>query len=277
MASLALPVFELTWEWWRISEPDHLRGLSSFQAGLTYITGQGHSKTLKSILLPYGSQGQMYCALRSLKSNVSYYFIIRKGETCTDAISSHLFLILRGKLCQQHQSRSPWWRASSLVRLFCPSLASLSTLADPCCWMLLTEPRPHHERQRARPRPSPRGSRGPSRLNPCPCRGPSPRSTTCSCPCPACPSVHYHPGRCVGTEEAAAVCQKQETGQQRQQPATEGSVLPKAQQPHTQGLHQPGGVEVSFTVTLCGGGCMSECWDLTQDQYQFIELKWLVD
>lgn len=189
--------------------------------------------------------------------------LLLHSAECTGALFLSYFsfiLLPRGKLCQQHRSRSPWWRATSLVRPLCPSLVSLSTLADTCCWMLLTEPRPHHERQRARPRPSPHGPRSHSHLNPCPCSSPSPSPSPSSCSttrsfCPTCPSDHYHPSRCVGTEEAAAICQKQKAGQQRQQQATEGSVLPQPQQPHTQGLHQCGGVEVSFTVAFCGGGC----------------------
>lgn len=148
------------------------------------------------------------------------------GSAVKDIMYCYVFIVIstfctfsfRGKLCQQLQSCSPWWLASALVRIFCPLLASLSTLADPCCWMLLTEPHPHHERQRACPRPSPHGPRSPSCLYPCPSSGPSsgPSSSTCGntrSSCPAGPNVLYHPGWCVGTKEAAAVCQKQETGQ----------------------------------------------------------------
>lgn len=165
-------------------------------------------RTLKSLLVNTGC----LCSNWGRFSVMSFVLLQKTNYL------SHIFF--RGKLCQQHQSRTPWWLATSLVRLLCPPIVSRSTLADPCCWMLLTEPRPHHERQRACPRPSPYRPRSPSHLNDRPCSGSSPglspstgsHGTTC-CPRSTCPNILYHPGRCVGTEEAAAVCQKQETGQ----------------------------------------------------------------
>ncbi len=101
-----------------------------------------------------------------------------------------------------------------------------SPLAGPCWWMPRSGPRPHHERQR-------------------PC---SACCDSCRAPrrLPAC--IVRGTGQLAGPEEAAAVCQEQKTGQFGQHAATESSLLPQPQQPHPPGLHQPRGMEVSFSV-----------------------------
>lgn len=140
-----------------------------------------------------------------------------------------LSIFYRGKLCQQYQSPSLWWRASLLVRPSAPAPTPVpSPLAGPCWWTPCSGLHPHHERQRP-----------------------------CSACCDSCRSPRActlgGTGRVAGPEEAAAVCQEQKTGQLGQHAATESSLLPQPQQPHPPGLYQPRGMEVSFTI--CNGFC----------------------